>query len=67
MEISLMHWALSIKDTNALPWMLLEMIIYLVLLMYRFSSGILRARKQGSVAKEEDSKEKGLCNNNKDH
>ena len=37
------------------PWMLLEMIIYLVLLMYRFSTGISITRKEGSVAKKEDS------------
>ena len=33
------------------PWMLLEMVIYLVLLMCRFSTGISIARKEGSVAK----------------
>ena len=32
-----MHWAHGIEDTNAL-YMVLEIIIYLILLMYRFST-----------------------------
>ena len=36
------------------PWLLLEMIIYLVLLMYRFSTVTLLTRKEGSVARKED-------------
>ena len=49
------------------PWILLEMIIYLVLLTYGFSTGISIAKKEDSVAKKEDSWERGLSNNNKNH